>query len=94
MIYDNGSEFKLHFCALCATYGVKRKLTSIKNPTANSILECIHAVFTSILHTTNLDMAKLVNASDINVFLSDAAWAICSTHHTVLKTSLGAAIFG
>ncbi len=32
-----------------------------------------------MLHTAELDMAKLVNASDIDVFLSDAAWAICST---------------
>jgi hypothetical protein len=39
-------------------------------------------------------MAKSVNASDINIFLSDAAWAICSAHHTVLKASLGAGIFG
>jgi hypothetical protein len=35
-----------------------------------------------------------VKASDIDVFLSDAAWAICSTYHTVLKASPGAAIFG
>jgi hypothetical protein len=40
------------------------------------------------------DMAKPVNASDINIFLADAAWAICSNHHTVLKASPGAAIFG
>jgi hypothetical protein len=39
-------------------------------------------------------MAKSVNASDITIFLSDAAWAIRSTHHTVLKASPGAAIFG
>jgi hypothetical protein len=39
-------------------------------------------------------MAKPVNASDIDIFLSDAAWAICSTHHTVFKASPGAAIFG
>jgi hypothetical protein len=39
-------------------------------------------------------MAKLVNASDIDIFLADAAWVICSTHHTVLKASPGAVIFG
>ncbi len=39
-------------------------------------------------------MAKLVKARDINIFLSDAAWAIRSTYHTVLKASIGAAIFG
>jgi hypothetical protein len=36
----------------------------------------------------------MVKASDIDVFLSDAAWAIRSTYHTVLEASPGAAIFG
>ena len=35
-----------------------------------------------------------VVTSDIHVFLTEAAWAICSTYHTVLKASPGAAIFG
>ncbi len=39
-------------------------------------------------------MAETVKASDIEVFLSDAAWAIRSTYQTVLKASPGAAIFG
>jgi hypothetical protein len=94
MIYDNGSEFKLHFHALCKTYGIKHKPTSIKNPQANAILERIHAEFTNMLHTAELNMAELVNASDIDIFLADAVWAIRSTHHTVLKASPGAAIFG
>ncbi len=47
-----------------------------------------------MLRTSELDMAESVKASDINVFLSDAAWAVCSTYHTVLKASPGAAIFG
>ncbi len=72
MIYNNGSEFKLHFQALCKTYGIKRKPTSIKNPQANAILEHIHAVFTNMLRTAELDMAELVNASDIDIFLADA----------------------
>jgi hypothetical protein len=74
--------------------GVKRKPTSSKNPQANDILERIYAVFTNMLSTAELDMAELVNASGIDIFLADAAWAICSTHHTVLKASPGAAIFG
>ncbi len=47
-----------------------------------------------MLRTTKLDMAELVKASAIDVFLSDLAWAICSIYHTVLKASPGAAIFG
>jgi hypothetical protein len=94
MIYNNGSEFKLHLCALRKTYGIKHKPTGIKNPQANDILEHIHAVFTNMLHTSELNMAGSVNASDIDIFLADAAWAIRSTHHTVLKASPDAAIFG
>jgi hypothetical protein len=94
MIYDNGSEFKLHFRALCKTYGITRKPTSFKKPQANAILERIHAVFTNMLRTAELDMAESVNASDIDIFLADAAWAIRSTYHNVLKASPGAAIFG
>ncbi len=80
MIYNNGSEFKLHFRDLCKTNDVKHKPTSIKNPQANAILEHIHAVFTNMLRTAKLDMAEPVNASDIDIFLADAAWAIQYTH--------------
>jgi hypothetical protein len=52
-------------------------------------LEHIHAVFTNMLRTAKLDMAKLVNASDVDIFLADAAWTIHSTHHTVSKASPG-----
>jgi hypothetical protein len=47
-----------------------------------------------MLHTSELDMAEMVKASDIDIFSSDAAWAVRSTYHTVLKASPGAAIFG
>ena len=94
IIYDNGSKFKLHFKALCESFGIKRKPTSVKNPTANAILEQVHQVISTMLHTAELDMADTVASSDIDAFLTDAAWAIHSTYHTVLKASPGAAIFG
>jgi hypothetical protein len=47
-----------------------------------------------MLRTSELDMAEMVKASDIDVFVSDATWAICSTYHAALKASPGAAIFG
>jgi hypothetical protein len=34
-------------------------------------------VFTNMLHTAELDMAKSVNASDIGILLAGAVWAIC-----------------
>ncbi len=94
IIYNNGSKFKLHFQSLCDTYGIKHKPTSVKNPQANAILERIHAVLGNMLRRSEFDMAELVKASDIDIFLSDAAWAVHSTYHTVLKASPGAAIFG
>jgi hypothetical protein len=39
-----------------------------------------------MLRTSELDMAETVKASDIDIFLSDAAWAVRSTYHTVLNS--------
>ena len=94
IIFDNGSEFKLHFLALCESYGVKPKPTSIKNPQANAILERIHQVVMTMVRTSEIDMADSVAPSDIGTILTNVSWAIRSTYHTVLKSSPGAAIFG
>ena len=48
----------------------------------------------NMLRTAEINMANSVKTSDIDVFLSDTAWAIRSIYHTVLKASPGAAIFG
>ncbi len=88
IIYNNGSEFKLHFEYLCETYGIQRKPTTIKNPQANGILERLHQVLGRMLCTAELNMAKTVTLDDVDVFLDNAAWAIRSTYHTVLKASL------
>jgi hypothetical protein len=94
VIYDNGSEFKRHFYDLCHTYGLTQKPTTIKNPQSNAILERVHDVIMSMLRTAELDMADTVTSESLANFLSDASWAIRSTHHTVLKASPGAAVFG
>jgi len=47
-----------------------------------------------MLRTAEIDMAKSVVPDDVDVFIDNTAWAICSTYHTVLKASPGAAIFG
>jgi hypothetical protein len=46
------------------------------------------------MRTSEIDMANSVKPADIDTFIDNAAWAICSTYHTVLKASPGAAIFG
>jgi len=94
LIYDNGSEFKLHFEHLCESYGIKRKPTTVKNPQANAILERVHQVLGQMLRTAELDMADSVTPDVVDVFLDNTAWIIYSTYHMVLKASPGAAIFG
>jgi hypothetical protein len=93
LIYNNGSEFKLHFEYLCESYGITHKPTTVKNPQANTILERVHQVLGQMLRTAKLDMGNSVTPDDFNVFLDNVAWAICSTYHTVLRASPGAAIF-
>ena len=94
IIYDQGSEFKLHFEALCESYNVKRKPTSVRNPQANAVLERIHSVFGDMMRTSMMDMSDTVTGRMIDDFIVAAAWALRSTYHTVLGSSPGAAIFG
>ncbi len=94
LIYNNRSEFKLYFKYLCTSYGIKRKPTTVRNPQANGILEHVHQVQGQMLCTAKIDMADSVTPDDVDVFLDNPAWAICSTYHTVLKASPGVASFG
>jgi len=63
-------------------------------PLAIAILERMHQTIMRMLRTAELDMANTVSESYIADFLINAAWAVRSTYHTVLKASPGAAIFG
>jgi hypothetical protein len=71
-----------------------RMPTTVKNPQANSILERVHKILGQMLCTAELDMADSITLNDVDVFLDNVAWAICSTYHTVLKASPGAVVFG
>ncbi len=66
----------------------------MKNPQVNAILECVHGVLTNMMHSAELDVADSVDPSNIADFLTNTAWAIRSTDHSVLKASPGAAILG
>ena len=57
-------------------------------------MEHVHGVLGSMLHTSEIDMADSVDPDNVDTFVSNASWAICSTYHTVLKSSPGAAVFG
>jgi hypothetical protein len=73
LIYNNGSEFELHFKYLCESHGITRKPTTVKNPGANGILECVHQVLGLMLCTAELDIADSVTPDDVDVFLDNVA---------------------
>jgi hypothetical protein len=79
----NIQQWVRFFETLSDSYGIKRKPTTIKNPQANAICEHVHQVLGSMMHTSELDMANSVDPADIDTFIDNAAWAICSTYHTV-----------
>ena len=64
----------------------------IKNPKANAICERVHQILGTMMRTSEIDMANSVEPADMDTFIDNAAWAIRSTYHTVLKASPGAAI--
>ncbi len=80
----------MNFEYLCDSYGIKHKPATIKNPQANAILECVHQVLGQMLRTAEIGTADSVTPYDVDVFLDNAAWAIRSTYHIVLKASPGA----
>jgi hypothetical protein len=51
----------------------------VKNPQVNAKMERMHQVLGQMLCTAEIDMTKSVTHDDVNVFLDNAAWAICST---------------
>ena len=61
---------------------------------ANAILNHMHGVLADMMQTSGLNMSQTGNSNDIDAFLTNAAWAIHATHHMVLQSSLGTAIFG
>ena len=66
----------------------------VKNLQANAIIERVHGVIGNMIRTRFLDMSPTVNDTMIEDFSVDASWAICSTYHTLLKSTPGSTICG
>jgi len=47
-----------------------------------------------MLCNSEIDMTDSVDPEDLDDFVSNASWVSCSTYHTVLESSSGAAVFG
>lgn len=90
---DNGSEFKKYFLDLIHNYGLKRKSSTEYNPQSNGIIERVHQVLGNILRAFELETRELDEVNPWDEFLSAAAFAIRSTHHTTLEASPAQLVF-
>ncbi len=91
---DNGSEFKRFFLDLISNYGLKRKTSTEYNPQSNGIIERVHQVLGNALRNFELEKRELDASDPWDAFLTAAAFAIRSTHHTTLQASPEQLVFG
>ena len=54
----------------------------------------MHGVIGDMMRTSSQDNDVTITPNMVDNFLNNAAWAIRSTYHTVLRSSPGAAVFG
>ena len=92
--FDNGSEFKLHFKALCKEYGIKGKPTSYKNPQANSIVEQLNGKINSMVPALNLDAQNLNLNDPFSEIVANCNWALRKIYHSTLQASPDQTVFG
>jgi hypothetical protein len=86
-IFDNGSEFLgREFQDLLNSYGVKRRPTTVKNPQANYV-ERIHQTLGNMIRTYELNEHDFDYDDPWTGILSNCAWAIRSTVHTVMEAT-------
>jgi hypothetical protein len=69
------------------SYGIRSKLTTVKNPQANRILKRTHQVIGNLLRSSRLITQDLDTVSTQQELLMPVMWAINTTFHTTLKAS-------
>ena len=94
VIFDNGSEFKKDFVPLLKDLSIKPKVTTIKNPQANSPIERIHQVLRHMLLTKNLQEDVLDYIDPFGSILSSVAWAVRSSYNNNINATPAQAVFG
>src|SRR5687768_4993184 len=75
-------------------YGIKKKPTTVRNPQANAIVKQTHQVLTNMIWTFKPDTDYLPVDNPWKGVLSETAFAMRSTYHTMLKKTLGQLVFG
>ncbi len=74
VVYDNWSEFiGFEFQELLKSYGIDPQPTTVKNPQANSVIECLHLTLGNQLCCTTFKGANFLD--DINIIVQACACA-------------------
>jgi len=95
VLHDNGTKFVgTEFQEKLSSYGIHDYATTIKNPTAYSILERAHQVITNsfrIMEIEDMVLDETYPFADIN---AKTAFALRATVHTTLQASPAQLCFG
>ena len=93
-ITDNGTEFLgTEFQELLRSYGVQHLPTTIKNPQANFV-ERVHQTLGNMIRTYDLENFEFDYDDPWSQILSNCAWAIRSTAHSILDATPAQIVFG
>ena len=87
VVFDNGSEFKMHFMRLLKDFDIKPRPTTVENPQGNSLVERIHQVVHDMIRTKELDKLVFDYVDPWGEVLSSVAWAIRALYHSTLQAT-------
>ena len=94
IIFDNGSEFKMHFLTLLKDFDIKPTPTTAENPQGNSPVERIHQVVHNMIKTKELDSFLFDYIDPWGEILSSVRWAINASYHSTLQATPAELVFG
>ena len=94
VVFDNGSEFKMHFMRLLKDFDIKPRPTTVENPQGNSPVERIHQVVHDMIRTKELDKLVFDYVDPWGEVLSSVAWAIRASYHSTLQATPAQLVFG
>ena len=87
-IHDPGTEFTgVEFQELLDSYGIEASQTTVKNPTANAIIERVHQTMATMLRTSELQSVDFTDPEALKDLINSVAFALRATHHSSLGAS-------
>jgi len=75
-------------------YGIKKRPITVRNPQANSIVECVHQTISNILRTFKIHDTTVDDEGPWSRLLAATMFAIRSTVHTITQHTPMQLVFG